>query len=396
MPAGAPDTRMSASRPDSMFSLRPVPDPEAPAPPSAAPGPEDELSVLALVNVLLRRRKLVFIPPLVLVIWAFLWPLIKSERPPLPQSEAVLTIEGGVAASPTPAEGLAAQLGLVAAASANTTFPYPRILASRDFLNRLLNQPFSFDAGNGAVRSGTLFELSNIKSDTAGLARERAIRWLRGSLTVTGEPDGMARLKVRMPWKALAESLSYRVVDELNDANIRMRQTKVSRDRRATYTQMVEAQNDLRAAESRMEAFLLSNRDYQNSPMLRFQFDRINRDMNIKSALYTSLATSYQNARLEEIRNAPAVNIVEPPLVPFEEPKPPRIEIPTKALVQAMFALIATIILAYVLEFAAIARRRSPGDYDEFVTLREKTFGWLVRPLRRLRARHSSGDLKVQ
>ncbi len=380
---------MSASRPETPFSLRPVPEPETPSGPGHPPEREDELSFLALVNVLLRRRRLVFLPPLLLVLWAFLAPLIETAQPPLPESEAVLTIEGGVSASPTPSEGLAAQLGLVAASTNNTNFPYPRILASRDFLNRLLDERFSFVSG-GTVTSGTLYELSRIRSDTAGLARERAIRWLRGSIAVAGEPDGMARLKVRMATKALAESLSYRVVDHLNDANIRMRQTKVSRDRRATYAQMIEAQNDLRGAESRMEAFLLRNRDYQNSPMLRFEFDRINRDMNIKSSMYTSLATSYQNARLDEIRNAPAVNIVEPPLVPFEEPKPWRLTIPAKGLVQAMMALIATIILAFALEFAAITRRRSPGDYAEYVALREKSFGWFLKPLRRFRRRSRS------
>ena len=65
-----------------------------------------------------------------------------------------------------------------------------------------------------------------------------------------------------------------------------------------------------------MQDFMQRNRDWRNSPQLVFTHDRLDREVSMRQAVYTTLVQSYEAARIDEVRNTPVITVMEPPDVP--------------------------------------------------------------------------------
>lgn len=361
----------------SPFSLRPRADQDGGETPQP-PDDRDDVSVLSLLNVLLRRRRLILWPTLLLLAYVLIEPIV--TRPPgrLYEAETSLEVEGGAA----PSGNVVAQaLGL--AVSQNVTFPYARDLFSRTFLNSMLAERFTFSTEDG-VRAGTLLSLSNVRGRTRKMRDQNAREWLLANVTFTNAPDGSTRLLVKAPWPALAESLSLRLIDRLNDRIVHRRQQRVTQERYYTLEILRAMKDSVDRAEERVATFMLRNRQY-NTPILANELNRLNRELTIRQQTYSSLLAQYENARVDEVRNARMINIVDPPFVPDMDP--PSWQLPKKGLVKVVFLAMGLAFFSLAADFVLAARVRNPGDYAEFIRLREQAFGWMLRPYQRLRER---------
>lgn len=367
------------------ISLRPFP--EGPGTTVAPVEDRDEISVLSLLNVLLRWRWLILIPSGLMLLYAIGKPIVTSPPPEIYLAETVLEIEGG-SSSGAPVNPVAQALGLGGGGS--TGFPYAKELNSRAFLTAMLDERVSFMTPGG-VRTATLQEMSGVEGRTAKRRRELAAAWLLGIIGFSPAPDGTTHLYVRAAYPALAESLSYRLIDRLNKRIVQRRQARVARDRFYTLEIMRAMRDSVKLAEDRVAAFVLSNRGYSNSPHLQNELSRLNRDLSIRQQTYTSLVSQYETARVEEVRKTPSIEILDPPYVSDEVPR--RSFAPaSKDLVKVVFALMFTSLLAFAIEFVRAGRVRNPHDYEEFLRLRGETFGWARRIFRRRRR----GDLSVR
>lgn len=352
----------------------------------------EQLSVLALINVLLRRWKLVVLPPLVLLAFVTLSPIVREPLAPQYRAETTLEVEGGSSAGSS--NPVAEALGIKP--SLNTAgFPYAKELKSREFLSQMLEERFSFPA-DGAIRSGTLMSFGGIEGRTAKRREKKARDWLLSSVTFVPDPDGTTHMFVEMPWPALAESVSVRLVHKLNDRIVRRRQERVSRDRFYTLQILRAMQDSMDRAERRVETFVQRNRQYSNSPALQNEYNSLQRDFSIRQSMYSTLLSQYEGARIEEVRATRMIMVLDPPYVPDQDP-PRRWLVPPRDLVKVAFLLMATVFLAFVVEFVAAAGRRNPAEYAEFLALRARTFGRISRLFRRdRRSGPRNGELSVR
>jgi uncharacterized protein involved in exopolysaccharide biosynthesis len=359
------------------------------------PGQTEEpapLSVVALFNVVLRRRRIAFGVPLValllmLLVAAVTWGLDKWRGPPPATYTATTTFDlesaaSGIAASP--ASSLASQLGLAPQPSANSP-SYERLLRSRALLIPVTKIWFTIPSASGP-RSGPVADLLGLKGRTSEQRQERAINAIRAAMKVGSDKVGTPSLQVTTLWPALSVQLADSLTARLNEFNTQRQQSKVSRERRFTEARLEEKRQELRAAEARVQAFLEANRDYRNSPMLTFQFDRLNRELQLKQSLYNTLAAAVENARIEEVRNAPVVSVIEPAYVPpkLDEEERQWPEIPTKGIARLILAAFLGIFLAFAVEFFERNRDQSPEDAAEFRGLARQTAADLRRPWRLL------------
>lgn len=377
---------MTSSRPDtSSFSLRPRPDT-----PDAEPD-RDEVSVLSLLNALLRRRRLIAYPTLLLLVYVLLQPFIARPPQKIVTAETTLEVEGG--SSNGGGNAVAQALGI--GPSATVGFQYAKELNSREFLLSMLNERFAFPADSaGTIKSGTLLSISGVTGRTPKLRQQKGIDWFFSLISFANAPDGTTKLYVKAPWPALAESLSYRIVDRLNERIVRRRQERVARDRRYTLEIMEAMKDSVDRAEQRLEDFISRNRGYANSPALANEAARLTRDRDVRQQLYAGQLSQYEGARIEEVRNTRMITIVDAPYVPDEEPKRSW-NVPVKGLVKVAFLFFGLCVLALIIEFTLASRTRNPAEYEEFVTLRQHAFGWIRRARGRSRER-GPGELTVK
>ena len=141
--------------------------------------------------------------------------------------------------APQSAEGNASQLSAVAAqfgfsfglpGSGESVHYYAQLLRSRDILRAAAETRYRFPVEHGDAADtmrGTLVELLRIEGDTPEQRVKRAIRDLDSRLTVTTDiKANTVALSVVTPWPALSEQVNRRLLDLLNDFNLRKRQAQ--------------------------------------------------------------------------------------------------------------------------------------------------------------------------
>jgi uncharacterized protein involved in exopolysaccharide biosynthesis len=355
--------------------------------PRTEPEASGEVSLLAVVNVLLRHRGLVIGTAVALatVVCAVTFLVPRTYT-----SHATLTPQ---TRRPTAGlSGLAAQFGFSLPIPDGGQSPafYADLLTSRQILGAVVDTRFEFSADTGAVR-GTLVQIYRSTGRTPALRRDNAILRLGKSVDATTvQKTGVIDLAVteRNPVQAKLES--DRFIELLNQYNLQTRQTQAGAERRFTEQRLEEVRRDLRGAEDRLQAFLQRNRDYRNSPELNFQQDRLQREVTLQQQLFTTLAESFEQAKIEEVRDTPVITVVEAPEAPVRPD-------PRGLLRNGLLALIAGALLGLALaigrSYTVNARSLRLDEATEFDRLRREAMADLVRPWRPIgRAFRRSAD----
>jgi uncharacterized protein involved in exopolysaccharide biosynthesis len=146
------------------------------------------------------------------------------------------------------------------------------------------------------------------------LAAERILKRLRASVVVSAsQRTGIITYVVRARDPLLAEELAKAFLEELDSFNRNTRNSQAAAERRFTEGRLEEARNALRASEDSLEAFFQRNRLFEGSPALMFRRDRLARDVTAKEELANLLSQSYEQARIEEVRDTPVLTSLESP-----------------------------------------------------------------------------------
>jgi uncharacterized protein involved in exopolysaccharide biosynthesis len=188
-------------------------------------------------------------------------------------------------------------------------------------------------------------------------------------------------------WPSVSLAIVDKLVDGVNAFNLRTRQGQAAAERKFVEGRLALASSELRAAEDRLERFLTANRQ-SGSPELAFQRERLQRDVTSRQQLFTVLTQSYEEVRMREVRDTPAITMVEPPSVLTERQ-------PLGRLKWVLFGLLLGAFLGGLGAFTreVTARRQKEGDAEAhaFVATLGEVKGEVLRPLRLLREkRHRS------
>ena len=219
--------------------------------------------------------------------------------------------------------GLAAQFGISVSGAEASQSPqfYADFVRSRQVLGATAETRFP-DARGAMSDLGTLLDIA--RKDSA-LTRERVITELgRRVVASVNTRTGVVRVTTRMTTGELARAVNLRLLSLLNEFNLRTRQSQASAERAFTDRRLAEAKQELRAAEDELQGFLQRNRDYRSSPQLTFAADRLERALGVRQQIVSTLAEAYEQARIEEVRDTPAITVVEQAEVPVR-PDPRRL-----------------------------------------------------------------------
>lgn len=334
-------------------------------------GEVEEISVLRLLNVLLRHRRAVLLcslgAALLLVGISLVLPRDYTSR----ASFAPQLSEGSLSRL----AGLAAQFGVSVPTQTGARSPefYADLLRSRHLLRGAVETGYEVPSadGEGATRSGDLVELFGIDAEPRELAVVEAVERLRESLAVsTRSETGVVQFAVTTGRPELSRDVAERMLDLLHRFNLETRQSEASAERAFVAGRLEDVEGELRAAEERLKEFLQNNRRYDNSPELRFEYERLQRQVSLHQQVYTSLAEAHETAKVEEVRNTPVITVVDPPDLPVEHDSR---HLPLKAVLGLLLGLMAGVAWAFGREVVANARDQDPGDYEEFDRLRRES-----------------------
>lgn len=340
---------------------------------------EQQTSLIRLLALLVRKRRLLIGLPLVAAIAALLVSLVLPERYTV---EARFTPEYGRSGASTQLLGLASQFGVSLGGlgdNAESLDFYAELLESRELLRTAALTTYTFTDDDGRTLSGHLIELFDIEADTEAEAVFIAVNELDDLLGVRADPGaGIIIVEVSSPWPALSVALGQRLLELVNEFNLERRQTRASAERAFLESRVKETEHQLRTAEAELQQFLMENRRFQD-PQLAFQQDRLEREVDRRQQMYTGLVQNLEQARLEEVRNTPVITVLDQPRMPAEQTAP-------NFVLNVALGLLIGALLAFAVvvgtDVAHHARASHPREFADLESAAREALGPLARRTR--------------
>lgn len=330
-----------------------------------------DVSILQLINVLLRQRRVLFASMLTVTV---LLVLVRMVAP------AEYTAD--VAFVPQSADGqqgrlanLAGQLGLRvpggAGAGQSPAF-FAELAQSKEILLRLLDVRSSAFWQAGDSNSGDpshLIEALDIDEDDPQRAREEAVERIQKLLSAKINPEiGIVRLGATTHSATLSAHIIATIITLLSDFNQETRQSQARAEREFVAGRLQEATGELENAEQELRIFLEKNRLFQQSPALVFENDRLQRQVSLRQSTVLSLANAYEQARIDEVRDTPVITIVEQVRIPYD-PNSRRLVV--RFVLGILLGLMIGGLIAFIREFFRSSSTSDPDAATEFQHLVE-------------------------
>jgi uncharacterized protein involved in exopolysaccharide biosynthesis len=280
-------------------------------------------SVWPYVRALRRRARMILAIPiaLALVVLAVAWqrPRYFAARAAFIASEPQ-SMSGSLGAL----SSVASQLGIpglsaVANSSASLSAQfYGSLLTSDAMLHEIVTS--RYDAGaretySGEPFRGTLVEYLGAEAKTTpDRERDAMKRFARKVLIVdVDRPTGVVHLTVRTKNRQLSALVARRLLDLVNEFNLRRRQTQAGAEREFDARRARSSLDSLRATEAALADFRASNIDFSRSPRLEAREGELQRRVSLAQQIYTTVAQRYELASIEAVRNTPVITVLDAP-----------------------------------------------------------------------------------
>ncbi|MBA3341124.1 MAG: hypothetical protein H0T48_04745 [Gemmatimonadaceae bacterium] len=342
-------------------------------------GPREETSLLGFVNVLLKYRAMLLS---CLLLGGLIFGIVVLTETRLYFATASFAVSRGRA--PNAMSDVAAQMGLVGATAGDASESVPfylELITSRAILVPVARRPYTTSGPSGPVTI-SLPAAYGIRDKNPRAALSRTIDALRSSISTqaSGRTD-IIGMSIRAHRPEVAQQILRNILDEIDTYNLARRQKQAAAERVFVERLVDDSRARLRQAEGQLSSFREFNREYSSSPQLTLDDDRLWREVEMRQQIYTRLSQAYEQAKIEEVRDLPAITVLEPPEAPIV---PRRRDAWRRTLLGLVAGLMVGIILAFIRERMAEKRRDASPVVADFNALKTLTLGSIAgswRPL---------------
>jgi len=272
---------------------------------------------------------------------------------------------------PASLAGIASQFGvsLGSAQSQQGTDFYVQLLSARWLLTRLLETRFAADS-TGQDSLELLAQLK-IRGRTRAQALDKGVKRLRNLMEVSiDRKTGVAAVTVQAPRPDLATGVAAECLRLLDYYNLQTRRSQAKERRRFVDGRVAEVNGVLTALEDTLRRFYETNREWQTTPRLRFEEQRLNRRVQVQQQLLISLMEDLESAKIAEVNDVPVITVVDPPVPPIRKSWPKRWLIVVAAWLLSFMAFAAVVVAREYREYFI------EGDPDGVAALRVQWRGF--------------------
>ena len=321
----------------------------------------EAFSLVRQLNFLLRHPRLVFGIPFVATVLTLAVVLILGPGWVSMSRFAPDTSGGDL----TRVAGLAAQHGIAKMPSSSESIEfYAALVESPDLLREAVLTKYRFPEGRGGsdTITGTYLELAGFDAGDGEDAIRKAVRKLDDQVSVgTDVRSGLVTVQTQARWPALATALNRRLLDLVGEFNVQKRQSKAAAERRFAQDRLADGQAELETVENELERFMEENRRWKSSTDLTFQVERLQRRVALRQQVVASLAQSFEQARIDEVRNTPVVTVIDRPENSVRRKRSPL----SSGFLALVLGGMAGVVLALGYEALVRERTASPAAYGE-------------------------------
>ncbi len=227
---------------------------------------------------------------------------------------------------------------------------YPTIINSEAVLKNVIYAEYQTKA---FVEQVDLIKCWGIEGKTPEGKYEAALGALRGQIGVTIDvKTNVVTISIETGEPQLSADVVNNVTAALDNFIRTKKNTSAGEQRRFIEGRLVEVKSDLEKAENALKDFREKNRQISGSPQLLLEQERLIRDVQINTTIYTELKKQYEIVKIEEIKNIPIINVMDPARAAANREKPQR-----RKIVLVSFFLSVVLATGYVV---AVDRYKKP------------------------------------
>jgi len=336
----------------------------------------EDVSLLDALLVMARNKRVILKTALVFVLLGLTYSLLSSDEyttsaEVIRETESEMPrIGGGLSAL----QGLGINLGTVSGGLNPDAFP--RVLRSREVRLAVATDTFYFP---GQDNPSTLLNQVNqppglvetileytlgipekivdaVRKDSAGSGRsgappipteeeEEVLQALNEMISTSVDDDtGIMTIRVTTEDPQLSAQIAESTITHLTQRIREIRTEQVRLRLEFVRHRFQEVGSELESAEDRLAEFLERNQN-PTTAQLRFQRDRLQRQVGFKEQLYEDLQSQLTQVRLEYQRKQPVVTVVEHPVPPLEPIGPSVVVV---LIVTSILGLVVGTLLAFL------------------------------------------------
>lgn len=280
--------------------------------------------LLDVTNSLLKRWKLVVGFPAVATLAAVVLSLMSAPTYTATAS-FVPEVEGTGTNLSSGVLMLASRFGFSASGGANSPAFYTNVLEGRTLRTELLETRLPDPRASTPGDSAVLLDILGVGGDTHLERLESGQGTLASTVSVSVDGGtSIVTVSVETNNQQLSADVANTLIALLSRFNLERRQSSALQRRRFVQGRVSETQGELHDAEEQLRRFLEQNRNFESSPNLSFQYDRLQRQVAIKQEVFTGLLRSYEEARIQEVNDAPVITVLDRAVTPQARSGPRR------------------------------------------------------------------------
>lgn len=240
---------------------------------------------------------------------------------------------------------VAGQLGFLGLENDRPPQFYRDLMRSRRVLTTLATTRIH-DSASGTLEPVFRVYSAGRISELTLRSTERIVRRLNRHLEATVDArTGAIRVALGGPTARQAAEALDSLLSLTNQFAVINLRSRARARREFAEAQVIQAQTNLEQAEESLRQFYERNRRLADSPSLQFEEARLRRRVDLRQEIYLSLSRELEQARLDEVRDTPILNIIDPPVPPARHDTPRRRILSVLAAFLGALAAVAGIVI---------------------------------------------------
>jgi len=311
----------------------------------------EKISVNNLFRLLNHNKKLIIGLPTIIAVFAASYLLFIAK--PVYKTSAVILPTEGSSQNMSGILGAATQMGLSMPFTMNNEIAwdeiYPEIVSSERLKRIVLQDTFSTHRyGDDKTLQFIITNELDILDKPIHEQQEESAKHLDELILVNKTRfSSIVNLNIFGFEPEFTAALANRVIDHSGKLQREYKTNQVNQKRQFLEDRIAAVESELVTAESALRLFREQNRQYNKSPSLILQEERLNQELILQRSLLVTLKSQFEKAKIEEVEKSAMIQVIDEPFIPWEHDSPKRGII---LIISTFFGFFSALIMVYAKE----------------------------------------------
>lgn len=227
---------------------------------------------------------------------------------------------------------IASMVGISLPGNGESQEIYPDIIFSERILIKLAEKRWSYSKSDTLISLYNLFKIEAINvSLFPEIEKQKLLfKYLREKVISVDIDKKTNILTINVVCEndpKLAADIANFILGELNEYNNNVRKTKSTEEKIFLESRLAEVQIEMHNAEEDLKNFEESHRNWNNSPTLKLDWQRLNRKVDVSTTIWIELKKQYELVKLNVLREKSTIDVLDYASIPAIKVSPHRTSI---------------------------------------------------------------------